>query len=787
MLRQEASQNLYLSVCTVRRISFSLSRKVFNFMRLTRARAVLSISVLLVVLAYLCYPLIPASAEVSIATLGSDGANAPLSTNSATAVTMEVKAGFDGNYKEYAWLPMQVTLSVPAGQPIFQGRVEASFSNFSPNTALFRRSVQLTAPARKTVWLYLGGPRLLRQIQVRLVADDGTEIIAPVSRDVTPLSDSNFLMGVVSDDTSALNYLSTVNIGREALAYTPFLFSYNYNGNGSNSNAVQTLGSQPRVTIAHLTLADLPPNGIGWNSLDGLVLADLNTNYAGDQEGLKTALSNWLSQGAALFVAGDSVLRHAPFARNFLPVQSGEVMPPPRSIAANKLSGLQRFTQNSANLPNTNLIIADTNLNTSVPGSKSLIEQDSKPLLATRPYGLGQVWFFGSELKPLRDWDGMTPFWKELFKDYRLRENYTTAARRSHDGPYQEYSLRLTPSPQTPELPGPWWLAGFLALYIMVIGPANYLVLRRIDRREWAWLTVPALTIIFSLGTYTVGNLSAQSDMVLSRLSVITLAEGNDGKLSGGTSGFAGLYSNGRNDVEVKVADESLASGIFEANPNNYNYSGNPNAQNLQATQQGPGGGFGRISMGIRAQRSFVFENDSVSSEGIRARLKIVNGNLEGTVENLSNKEWEDVSLVLPGATGGGTVQKIGNLKPGEKRQVNASNRVPNTTPNYLVQTMTGVANFSNYQGPPNSVGRSYNYTPYYLNGGRPNQPASQKAMALETLIGPNGDGLLKDSNRFYVFGWRSEDKPPTSPISIEGRNIQNYDMTLLFEPLSAE
>ena len=99
---------------------------------------------------------------------------------------------------------------------------------------------------------------------------------------------------------------------------------------------------------------------------------------------------------------------------------------------------------------------------------------------------------------------------------------------------------------------------------------------------------------------------------------------------------------------------------------------------------------------------------------------------------------------------------------------------------------MTGSANFSNYQG-SGGGGRNYNFTPYYLNGGRPNQPASQKAMALETLIGPNGDGLLKDANRFYIFGWRSEDKTPASAISIEGRNIQTYDMTMLFEPLSAE
>ncbi len=39
-------------------------------------------------------------------------------------------------------------------------------------------------------------------------------------------------------------------------------------------------------------------------------------------------------------------------------------------------------------------------------------------------------------------------------------------------------------------------IGGLLVLlfgYIVLVGPVNYLVLRRLDRREWAWVTVPAL------------------------------------------------------------------------------------------------------------------------------------------------------------------------------------------------------------------------------------------------------------------------------------------------------
>ncbi|MEI6043607.1 MAG: hypothetical protein WCS37_04340 [Chloroflexota bacterium] len=695
----------------------------------------------------------------------------PSSYATATPITMEVKAGFDSYYKEYAWLPIEINLTLPSGTAPFQGWVEASFGNFDSGMVLFRRAVQLTPPAHKTVWLYPDGQRALRQVQVRLVADDGTEVIAPISKVINPLGESSLLMGIISDDTSALNYLNSTQVGLEALAYSPLLLSYR----SIVQTATPALGTPPRVTVAHLTLADLPPNGIAWNSLDSLVISDLNSSFVGEEESLRKALANWLTQGAALFVAGDSPLRHATFLRNFLPVQSSDNLPDPRAISAANLTGLQDFSQTSSPLPATMLTLADTALNSTTPGSQSLLDQEGRPLLATRPFGLGRAWFFAPELRPLRNWDGMTAFWKAVFKDYRLRLNYAATARRAIEGPYREYSLRLTPSPQRPELPGPWWITLFLAIYVIAVGPLHYFVLRRFDRREWAWVTVPLLTLLFSAGAYAVGNFSSQGAMVVSRLAIITLGEGTDGRLSGGTNSLAGLYSNGRNDFELKVGEEALSTPVFDGGQSRMNFNGNNNASG-PIVQQGPGGGFGRINMGIRAQRSFVFEQDGSASEGVRARLKIVTGNLEGTLENLSNKAWEDLSLILPG----GRVQKVGNLQPGEKREVGASSHTPAQT--YLVQTITGMTNF--YQG-SNPSGRLSTNTPYYLNSNTsPTNPNAHKAIVLETLFGPNGDGLPTDSGRFYLIGWRNE---ATVPFSMEGRTFQSYDLTLLFEPLNAE
>ena len=51
--------------------------------------------------------------------------------------------------------------------------------------------------------------------------------------------------------------------------------------------------------------------------------------------------------------------------------------------------------------------------------------------------------------------------------------------------------------------------------YILLVGPVNYLVLRRLDRREWAWVTVPVLILVFTVGSFGIGGLLRGSDVII--------------------------------------------------------------------------------------------------------------------------------------------------------------------------------------------------------------------------------------------------------------------------------
>jgi hypothetical protein len=107
------------------------------------------------------------------------------------------------------------------------------------------------------------------------------------------------------------------------------------------------------------------------------------------------------------------------------------------------------------------------------------------------------------------------------------------------------------------------WLVGFLLIYVLVAGPLNYVVLRRMGRKELAWVTIPVLALVFSGVAYglaqgTRGGLSIEQASV-----VFATAEGHASQRLVTVSSGAG----GRHSVEFgrKDAVQPWGIGGFEA------------------------------------------------------------------------------------------------------------------------------------------------------------------------------------------------------------------------------
>ena len=134
---------------------------------------------------------------------------------------------------------------------------------------------------------------------------------------------------------------------------------------------------------------------------------------------------------------------------------------------------------------------------------------------AEMTYGTGAVTIVGFD--PATDWiadskDASTPLWRRLLP---ARAGTTTAL--NDDGQLVSAIWNL-PSLALPPIGG---LIALLFGYILLIGPVNYLVLRWLDRREWAWVTIPTLIAVFTVGAFGFGNALRGSDLIVHEIAIV--------------------------------------------------------------------------------------------------------------------------------------------------------------------------------------------------------------------------------------------------------------------------
>ena len=74
----------------------------------------------------------------------------------------------------------------------------------------------------------------------------------------------------------------------------------------------------------------------------------------------------------------------------------------------------------------------------------------------------------------------------------------------------------------------PWLLLGIL-LFVVLVGPVNFIVLRSFGKPEWAWFTVPVLSALFVAGFWLVGRAQLQPFTVTHSSVVVEDGRGAEG------------------------------------------------------------------------------------------------------------------------------------------------------------------------------------------------------------------------------------------------------------------
>ncbi len=103
-----------------------------------------------------------------------------------------------------------------------------------------------------------------------------------------------------------------------------------------------------------------------------------------------------------------------------------------------------------------------------------------------------------------------------------------------------------------------WWVIGLLTLLAVLIGPVDYMVLKRLGRLPLTWVTSTACILIFSVGAYYGVQVVRSGAMQIRAVSVIDAVEGAPGAWA---TTYLGIFAPASDDYRVETADGEPLGG----------------------------------------------------------------------------------------------------------------------------------------------------------------------------------------------------------------------------------
>ncbi len=417
------------------------------------------------------------------------------------ALAISVDAGFDGYAKQNVWMPITVHAE-NNGSPL-SGEIRARASYPGETYAV---SLNLPAQSQKTVTIlvpYHG------DYTVKFVTDDGEtrfkKVVSP--RNIAPY---DYFVGIIADSRDVLNFLA----GLQSSAGSP-------------------------VSLAHLQLNDLPAQVGGLAAFDVLIFNNVDTGAL--SAGQIATISEWVAAGGRLVVGG------GPNAG--LTVNGLQSLLPASNFVLKTVPTLDNL-QNLGGRPIPNEGPFSAAVPQSVSGNVDLYEQDM-PFLVRQSLGEGQVVYFALDfsLAPMDGWAGNENFWRQVLKPMESHPPFYVG----YEAPraINDYLAAIEGS----GLPSPLFFTGFLCLYFLFLVPLNYWMLKRFKRREWAWLTIPALIVLFTLVGYVGGFRARGKNSILRQLSVVWQ---QNGASAAEETAYLGLYAPVRDHFDIVFDDVAL-------------------------------------------------------------------------------------------------------------------------------------------------------------------------------------------------------------------------------------
>lgn len=616
------------------------------------------------------------------------------------AISIETELGYGGSYKNSVWIPVTITLK--SDSDISGEIVVRTESSNSQGIVTQIKVMDLPAGTPKKVTLSVIGNVFTKDnTSIRFYkgnAETGKYIPFTLGKSYLQSSPKQgTLVGVLANDPDTMNFLSALN------------------GNGRD------------VTVIPLKGEQIPDDGLYLESLDVLVINDYSMDAL--EESQFTGISDWVNRGGTLALAGGSGYpKSAKGLESLSPVEYTG------TSQVTSLPELEKAGGKSLSLEHP-LTVSEAQLK---DGATGLFNYDTGSIFASWNVGKGDVLYAAYDISqdPLNSWSGHATVWStvlggKLLSDAALQgggnkyyfENFKSS---------MDYLLDYFPSLTFPPFSRLFWM---LIAYVLIVAPVLYYVLKRFDKREWAWLGIPVIAIVASVSIYFAGT-SGKTTARTHTLNVMEL----DGSGHAYRTTASSLFVPRGGDYELEFAEGTHVmikreDGLLTGN----NVS---NSTREFVREQEEATTVKLLDMTHRSIAKAWIDQVETRAFG-QFNIDITydsNGQPQGTVANNTDRNLTNAALII-----GGNIHLLGDLSPKQSVQISMH---------------SAIVSYGDY-------GRNV----FQYNGNYQNDPYERERNLMDNYL-----GNLSAPYNNVVIAW---DQEALSEYKVNGKNVPTEQLNM--------
>jgi len=571
----------------------------------------------------------------------------PVSEASA-APTLEVqaKAGISGKAKYQSVTPLQVTVKNNGAD--FSGDMAINaFNSYQAASALVV-PIDIAAGEEKTFTLYLDSLADYGYSDADLFAfyEGDIEKGKKVAYKGTKRLQANFL-----EANSTFVYTLTDKSDRLSAYLRLSQFA------PSTSVEVFNLNQLKDYTLPEVAQGFAMANII---AVDEIAIADLSPKQ-------QEALLKWVQDGGTLLLGGaEQINETAGVFKDYLPLSLSQQTTSVSADSLTKLSGGGIFTQA---IP---VYTATEN-----KGSVPVLKDNNIILAAKKQVGSGEVvqTTFSLGDQPLASMDGYAALTAKMLDIQTMSQQTQMQGQSTMDQlSYELGSINeLFPSFEVSVS----YMLIVIILYILVIGPLLYFVLKKMDKREHAWWVIPAISVVLSIALFIFG---AKDRIVQPQVQQSAFFKVNEDSSVNGYY-VESILTNRSGDFVVN-ADNNTSALAFR---NNYNLTGTAGSlhESSYIKEHANGSTLTLRDLSYWSVQSFGGKTAAQNIGKMDVDITLKDEKLSGTVKNNFPFALKDVTVIS------GTKEvKLGDIEP------NATLKVDQEMKTTVLQKPS---NFNNY------------------------------------------------------------------------------------------